>query len=283
MLKIKIIKIKKNYILIKINKIEKNITLPIINIIRQITISCIKGNKIQYIKIRKIKHEYDYINGISEDILEICQKIKEINFKTKYKRIFINIKKIGPSFIKNKDFEIKNVCKVINKKRKIVKINKNINLEIGINIINGIGYINNKENSNFYNMKNKEKRIFINNTFSPIKNIKYKIIKKCFENDILIKIKTNRTLKTITIPFELTNIIKKQIYKLEYKTYNQFLYEKVNFININKKNLIYLKKNNIVFIKNLIYKKNNKINDIIKFPYRFFIYKKLKEEIKCKL
>ncbi|MGX7589528.1 hypothetical protein [Candidatus Vidania fulgoroideorum] len=175
----KLSRISYKFLILNINKYLIN---DIGNIIRRIIISSIFGYKIEYFKIKKLKHQFCYINGILEDVLEISLNLKKIFFKLKVKKIKIKIIKKGPCYFTSKDFYIKNLCFIYNY-IKICKINNNSIFIFYFKIIKGIGYLKIS--------KKKSNKIYLNDFFSPILKVNYK---KKKNNNLEFYIKTNGTI-----------------------------------------------------------------------------------------
>lgn len=184
--KLKVLKLDKYNCSFKIFIKNKFISTDIANIFRRILLSSIYGYKIKYFRINGLKHQYCYINGILEDALEISLNFKKINFILSNKSVLIKIIKKGPCCFTAKDLEIKNICRIENKKIRIFKINSKAIFVIFIKIIKGKGYVNIK--------KRHKNNIYLSNFFSPIQTAGYKIIKKKSYDIINYKIKTNGTI-----------------------------------------------------------------------------------------
>ncbi|MGX7576965.1 hypothetical protein ACT2CI_00805 [Candidatus Vidania fulgoroideorum] len=181
-------KIKKYFSKITI-KVPNGFGANLFNIYRKILLSKIEGNCVYYLKIKNVNHEFCYVNGILQDILEISLRLKKLMIKTNFKKIKIFIKKKGPCYLKGKDLNLKNLCIVLNKDYKICKINKGFKFIFEIGIKKGKGYTKIK--------KQKNKKIYLDNCYTPILNVRKKIIKKKKEEYLNIYIKTNKTTSPI--------------------------------------------------------------------------------------
>ncbi|MGX7582865.1 hypothetical protein ACWNYQ_00795 [Candidatus Vidania fulgoroideorum] len=188
-MKYKIIKNFKNYCKVKIFKIKKGFVNDISNIFRRMILINSKSYKIEYLLFKEIKHEYTYIDGINEDVMEIILNFRKVLIKANnFNKIYINIKKKGPGYLYAKDIELPVLFKVLNKNFKIFKINKNFKIKFLLKIkkISIKGKI--KKN------KSSKNKLYVNSFISPVKNIE--IIKNNIDDckNFYIKIFTNGTV-----------------------------------------------------------------------------------------
>lgn len=288
--KIKFLKKSKKRILLCINNIKSGLANDIGNTFRRILLSSISGYAVTYVKIEGFTHQYDYIDGVSEDITEIILNIKDVVFKLRNcNRIFLKVNKKGPSYLKAKDFYIKNFCKTLNNNFKICKINMGYKLSICIEIRKGCGYINGMESFNSFNKINKQDKIYIDNSFSPILNVNYNVVDKKFHEKLIIDIETNGSVSSKRAFFESCEIYlrqflflkknKERIKKIDRKgiLVNNFLYEKLEFLCLKKKTLIFLKKLSLLYVYDLFNLNKSKLTlkSIIKKKYLSDIKRKI--------
>ncbi|XBT18303.1 MAG: hypothetical protein ABNO50_00560 [Candidatus Shikimatogenerans sp. Tduv] len=221
------IKDKKKFLIVGL---RKNIGITIGNSLRRVLLTSIKGYTVSAFRINKIKHEYESIDGVYEDINNIILNLKQIIFKNinnpKRKIYIINIKLLNKKIFFSKYIEkYTKDFKIINKDLKILNCSKNIKLNIKLIITYGRGYIpanNNLIIDNYINKKNKKYIIKIDSIYTPIINVKYKICK--YENikeKLIISITTNKTITPIKALY-------KSVYKLIYYYYNIIKHDKFN-------------------------------------------------------
>ncbi|MGX7583157.1 hypothetical protein ACWNX6_00825 [Candidatus Vidania fulgoroideorum] len=252
-LKIKKIKIlKENKIKVFFKKIE-NVFLPnVLNIFRRASISKQEGFSPIWIKINKIKHEFEDIRGTEEDMVELIMNIKGLIFKlNNCNSITIMLKKKGLCYLKGSDFNINGFCSVINGDSILTKIKKNVVINMKIKI-------SKSRNKNLYYYPEKKSfdgKIFINSMVSTISRFNFKIKDS---GESLITIKTNKTVHPL---FFFMNLYKK-IYRFMYNR-NETYFEKnkinlytlipINIYNNKILNVFFKKKNDFIF-NHLIFK-----------------------------
>ncbi|WXB47349.1 MAG: hypothetical protein V9V01_00925 [Candidatus Shikimatogenerans sp. Tmey] len=289
---------------ILIRNINKNHGVTIGNSLRRILMTSIKGFAISAIKISNIKHEYESIEGVYEDINDIILNIKQIILKEKnlknknMKEVYIikirlkNKKKFLAKYIE----KFTNKFKIINKNFIILNFSKNITLNINFFITYNKGYIPSEENTlinKYIHNKKINNIIKIDSIYTPIKNVSYYIKKKDNKENLFINIITNKTLSPTNALYKAINIllyyynriiinslnkkikIKKNIelLKLNFKYFKYFKYFN------NEKLLIFLKKNNISNIDEF----KKKYKKIVKKTKNKFLLKLIKKiYLKCK-
>ncbi|XBT18131.1 MAG: hypothetical protein ABNO52_00745 [Candidatus Shikimatogenerans sp. Tser] len=265
---------------ILISNLNKNLSVTIGNSLRRILLSYMSGYTISAIKIKNIKHEYENLEGVYEDINDIILNFKQVIFKinkdVKKKKIYI----INVNLINKKNFlagDIENFTKefkIVNKNFIIFNISKNIEIFIKIFVTYGKGYVlfNKNKIINKYEKKKKIKNLIkIDSIYSPIINVKYFIKEKNNKENLFIIITTNGSINPLVTL---------------YKTIRILLYYYHNIININKNS--FLKKKNINHLKYLDFKyfkyfnnnkilfffKENKISSIKDFKSKYIFLKK---------
>lgn len=168
-------------------EVGQGITLG--NSLRRTLISDLPGITITGVRINRLKHEFDSVCGVREDVLEILLNLKEIIlkesalFEEKSKafhgiRAYLNVK--GPLIVTASMFRIpKNAVKIINPNQYICTIIDDSELFIEFDIEKGHGYqlINQKESLTHYDIFDPicPSTLFIDSIFRPIKKINYKI------------------------------------------------------------------------------------------------------------
>ncbi|MGX7589390.1 hypothetical protein [Candidatus Vidania fulgoroideorum] len=269
--KFKFIKKSNKQSIICIYKLTNGLSESIGNTFRRILLSSIKGFALVSIMIKNLRHQYDYIDGVCEDAMEISLNLKNVVIKLiNCKRIKISVCKTGPCFLKASDLSIKGFTIIINPNYKICKINKGFKLVMNMDFRTGIGYVNYLENKFYFNKKNIKNKIFIDNCFSPVLKANYKTLKKNDSEKLILYIETNGSVNSFDVFFESCNVFYNQFKffkkKIKYEKNNNFLYDKIDILDFKKKTLKYLKKK-YSYIYELFCKKKNS----------FFIKKEIKK------
>ena len=156
--------------------LEPGYGLTVGNALRRVLLSSLEGFAITSVKLENVEHEFSTISGVVEDVTEIILNLKQVRFKrqiedTEEEKVSISIK--GQDQLKAADFQkFISGFQILNPDLVICNLEKNIQLNIEINIEKGRGYVPAEENK-----KNNTELgvIAIDSIFTPIKNVKYSI------------------------------------------------------------------------------------------------------------
>ena len=156
--------------------LEPGYGLTVGNALRRVLLSSLEGFAITSFKLENVEHEFSTIPGVVEDVTEIILNLKQVRFKrqiedTEEEKVSISIK--GQDQLKAADFQkFISGFQILNPDLVICNLEKNIQLNIEINIEKGRGYVPAEENK-----KNNTELgvIAIDSIFTPIKNVKYSI------------------------------------------------------------------------------------------------------------
>ena len=157
------------------------------NTLRRILLSNLSAFAITGLRINNLKHEFTFLEGVREDLLEIILNLKEIIFrssyfsqKKNYKKFKGFLKTTGPCILTAGMFNLpKNLLKIINPHQYIGTLTTAEPFLLEIDIENGSGYTLGETKENFYNqhslISKENTTIFLDTNFNPIKKVNYKI------------------------------------------------------------------------------------------------------------
>lgn len=167
----------KNYACFIAEPFESGYGYTIGNAFRRILLSSIEGSAISSIKINKISHEFQGLDGIVEDITEIILNLKKIIILNKEKtptKLLINVNKEGSITAADIDLtEFQNIT-ILNSEAVICTLSKKMNFNAELIVTTGRGYHSSDEN-NTKSDKNELGLIPIDCVFSPVTHVKYSI------------------------------------------------------------------------------------------------------------
>ena len=133
----------KNFAIFEIEGLYPGYGATIGNSLRRVLLSSLEGASITKVKIKGAQHEFSTISGVLEDVIEICQNLKQLRF-----RIYTSepqkasLKVRGEKEVKGADFELPSQVELANKTAHIATLTaKSASLEIEIQIEKGIGYV----------------------------------------------------------------------------------------------------------------------------------------------
>lgn len=168
--------------------------LTIGNSLRRILLSSLVGGAAFAIKIKGVKHEFDTIEGVKEDVIEMIINIKKLILKVHTdETVILELKKKGKGDVLASAIKTNSDVDVINQDLKIATItDDNTELDIKFWVRNGIG---------FYPTENRKDKIeeigviSIDANFNPITLANFKV-EKTRVGDIVDLDKVILTVKT---------------------------------------------------------------------------------------
>ena len=154
--------------------LEPGYGITIGNALRRILINSLEGFAITSVRIDGVKHEFDTIPGVVEDMTDIILKLKQIRFKRQIEeqeseRLSVNI--TGKTVLKAGDLnEFLNGFQVLNPDLEICHMEPNVTLNMDLCIEKGRGYVPSEENKKSTDPIGV---IAIDSIHTPIKNVQY--------------------------------------------------------------------------------------------------------------
>jgi DNA-directed RNA polymerase subunit alpha len=182
------------------------------NALRRTLLSDLTGFAITGVRINNLKHEFNSIQGLREDVLELLLNLKEINLKSSFqatKKVdnlefkgYLKVK--GPLVVTAGLFNLpKQVLKIVNPQQYICTILDDSELYLEIDIERGKGYKLSDDNRKTKIIKKlagpKPSTLNIDSIFMPIKKVNYKVklihdSKGNIKESLNIEIITNGTI-----------------------------------------------------------------------------------------
>jgi DNA-directed RNA polymerase subunit alpha len=144
------------------------------NALRRILLSSMQGAAVTAVKIKGANHEFQSVEGIMEDVLEICLNLKQLRLKVHSDQpVKLTLKKKGIGSATGADIEKNSDVEVANPDLHIAEIStKSGELDMEITVSKGMGF-EPKES------RDKSERevgvIEIDAIYTPIKNVGYHV------------------------------------------------------------------------------------------------------------
>ena len=148
------------------------------NSIRRIILSSLPGSTITSVKIDGVPHEFDTIDGIKEDVINIILNLKKLRFKMftdepLVATLSVSGQNSGQKEVTGADISLPGQIEILNPDQTIATItSKNTNLDIEVTIEKGLGYVTKEALQ-----KNKTGIgiITLDAAFSPIRRVNYEV------------------------------------------------------------------------------------------------------------
>lgn len=127
--------------------LEKGYGVTIGNSLRRVLLSSIPGAAIIGVKITDVLHEFQTIQGVTEDVSEIILNLKEIRMKTLDKKVQkINFRLKGPYTWTAKDIQdASNLIEVMDPSFEIAHLQDDAEFDVELRIGRGKGYVPSEE------------------------------------------------------------------------------------------------------------------------------------------
>ena len=162
-----------DYGVFEMSPLERGMGLTIGNSLRRVVLSSLEGVAPISLKIEGVNHEFDSVEGIQEDVLDIIFNIKNIVFGIYEGEPLrtITLEASGISDVKASDITLPGDVKILNPDQHILSItNKNTKIKLSVEIERNIGYRNSED------QVNKGKDILtmsLDSSFSPIVRVNH--------------------------------------------------------------------------------------------------------------
>ena len=144
------------------------------NSLRRIILSSLPGAAITQVKIDGVKHEFDTISGVKEDVITILLNLKRVRLALHSDEpITVSLKKSGAGMVTAADIDAPTQVEILNPEQPIAEItNKTASLDMEITIEQGLGYVARE-------VHQKEKvdigTIAMDAVFTPIRRANYEV------------------------------------------------------------------------------------------------------------
>lgn len=156
--------------------LEPGYGITVGNALRRVLLSSLEGYAIASIKIDGVKHEFDTIPGVKEDVTNIILNLKQVDLKqtvedTDSEKVTINVS--GTDVFKAGDIgKALSGFEVMNPDLVICHLDPKASFNITLNINKGRSWIPAEENQS---PSDDIDTIAIDSTYTPIKNVKYTV------------------------------------------------------------------------------------------------------------
>ncbi len=156
---------------IVIEPLERGFATTLGNSLRRVLLAAIPGTAVVRVNFAGKYHEYDTIEGVKEDVLEIILNFKDIALRLQGDELKrLTIEKTGPCEVRAADITLPPGVEVINPDLHIATLNKKGSLEVELEVETGYGYrpaeMNKPENSPL-------SVIPIDSDFSPVRQVNF--------------------------------------------------------------------------------------------------------------
>lgn len=180
--------------------LEPGYGITVGNALRRVLLSSLEGYAISSIKIDGVKHEFDVIPGVKEDVTNIILNLKKVDLKqtvedTDFEKTTITVS--GKEVFKAGDIgHALTGFEVMNPEQVICHLDQDASFTITLTVNKGRSWVPAEENQTPNDDVNV---IAIDSTYTPIKNVKYsvenfRVDQKTDYDKLIIEITTNGSI-----------------------------------------------------------------------------------------
>lgn len=157
---------------------ERGFGTTIGNSLRRILLSSVQGAAVTAIRIEGKNHEFDTVEGVKEDILDIILNLKSLRIKfvgnaRGESNMFLDVQ--GPKNITAADFELDGNIEILNPEQVIATLDDGAELRMEAVVQQGRGYVPAANIKDQSSSQDTFGTIFLDAVFSPIINVKYNV------------------------------------------------------------------------------------------------------------
>lgn len=168
------------------------------NSIRRVMLSSIPGFAVTKIKINDITHEYQALEGVVEDALDVILNLKNLRSKiiTDDDEVTLVLKKKKEGEVTAQDFEKNAKVEIVSPELYICTINKSFELNVEVTISRGVGYLS-VDQIDFNNSNPQE--MVVDAMFSAVTNVALNVEK--------VRVGENTNYDKISIDFDTDDTV----------------------------------------------------------------------------
>ena len=210
---------KVNLARIALSPLERGFGYTLGNALRRVLLSSMAGVSIVEVQIKGVRHEYDTIEGMETDVLNLLLNLKGVAlilYEADTAEITLN--KQGGCDITADDLVLPPNMEVANPEHFIAHLNEKGSLEIKMKVQRGCGYESVEQR--FANAENQEERtantIYLDASYSPVRRVVYRVESTRVEQQtdldrLIIDLETDGTLDPTAAIRRATTLLHKQL------------------------------------------------------------------------
>jgi DNA-directed RNA polymerase subunit alpha len=144
------------------------------NALRRVMLSSLPGAAVTAVKIKGVSHEFQPIDGVKEDVLQIILNLKSLRLKCfSEEPVKLTLKSSGEKSVTAKEIEPNADVEIINTDLEIATLtDTKATIEIELTVGRGRGYLPTEERLNEHHEIG---TIAIDALFSPVRNVGYRV------------------------------------------------------------------------------------------------------------
>ena len=157
----------------ELEPLERGFGTTLGNALRRVMLSSLPGSAVSCVKIDKVLHEFQTIDGVYEDVVTIVLNLKGVVFKNhsqEAKVLHLNV--TGEKEVTAADIDHDADIEIINPDKVICHVAEGFTFSMDITVTNGRGYVTSEENKRIYDIR-KPGEIAVDSNYSPVEKVAY--------------------------------------------------------------------------------------------------------------
>jgi DNA-directed RNA polymerase subunit alpha len=199
---------------ISIEPLERGFATTLGNSLRRVLLSAIPGAAVVRVRFAGKYHEYDTIDGVREDVLEMILNFKSLSLRMKGDDMQrLTLTKKGPAVVTAADIVMPPGVEIINPELYIATLNKNGELDIEMEVEAGFGYVASEMNA----LEDSPLSVIpIDADFSPVRVVNFhseetRVGGKTGYERLVLEMETNGGIKPEEALSEASRILKRHL------------------------------------------------------------------------
>jgi DNA-directed RNA polymerase subunit alpha len=183
---------------IVIEPLERGFGHTLGNALRRVLLSSIPGCAVTEASIEGVLHEYAFIDGVQEDVIDILLNLKDLSIRISHAdEVSLRLEKTGPGIVYASDIALTHDVEIINPESVIAHLTSPVKLAMSLRVQKGRGY--QSVASRAVESESPIGTLHLDAWFSPIKKVSYLVESARVEqrtdlDRLVIEIETNGTV-----------------------------------------------------------------------------------------
>ena len=203
---------------ISIEPLERGFGYTIGNALRRVLLSSVAGVAIVEVQIKGARHEYDTVEGMETDVLNLLLNLKGVSFILNTgSEAEVILNKKGSCEITAGDLELPQHTEVVNTEHFLARLNSRGKLEMKIKIKRGCGYQSvDQRFASDSSLERVVNTIYMDASYSPVRRVIYQVessrVEKQTDLDkLVIELETDGTIDPISAIRRASALMKHQL------------------------------------------------------------------------
>jgi DNA-directed RNA polymerase subunit alpha len=182
---------------IVIEPLERGFGHTLGNALRRVLLSSIPGCAVTEASIDGVLHEYAFIDGVQEDVIDILLNLKDLSIRSHGDEANLRLEKVGPGVVHASDIMLTHDVEIVNPDLVIAHLTSPVKLSMSLRVQKGRGY--QSVASRLVESEAPIGTLHLDAWFSPIKKVSYLVESARVEqrtdlDRLVIEIETNGTV-----------------------------------------------------------------------------------------